>query len=64
MEKMGRIDVLINNVCKGNNGILFDLDYEGFDYVLLVWLKELYKLSLLCKEEFKKIMVILLILYF
>lgn len=63
MEKMGRIDVLINNACKGNNGILSDLDYEGFDYVLSVRLKEPYKLSLLCKEELKKIMVILSILH-
>ncbi len=49
--KIGRVDVLVNNACKGNNGILSDLDYDGFDYVLSVGLKAPYELSRLCKEE-------------
>jgi len=51
VEKLGRIDVLINNACRGNHGILSDLDYEGFDYVLSVGLKAPYELSRLCKAE-------------
>ena len=54
MAKLGRIDVLINNACKGNNGILSSLDYEGFDYVLSVGLKAPYELSRLCREELIK----------
>ncbi|WP_238917420.1 SDR family oxidoreductase [Clostridium sp. YIM B02555] len=53
-EKLGRIDVLVNNACKGNKGILSDLDYDGFDYVLAVGLKAPYELSRLCKEELIK----------
>ena len=53
-EKLGRIDVLVNNACKGNNGILSDLDYDGFDYVLSVGLKAPYELSRLCKDELIK----------
>lgn len=53
-EKLGKIDVLVNNACKGNKGILSDLDYEGFDYVLSVGLKAPYELSRLCKEELIK----------
>lgn len=54
IKKLGRIDVLVNNACRGNNGILSDLDYDGFDYVLAVGLKAPYELSRLCKEELKK----------
>jgi NAD(P)-dependent dehydrogenase (short-subunit alcohol dehydrogenase family) len=54
MAKLGRIDVLINNACKGNNGILSNLDYEGFDYVLSVGLKAPYELSRLCRDELIK----------
>lgn len=53
-EKLGRIDILVNNACKGLKGILSDLDYEGFDYVLSVGLKAPYELSRLCKEELVK----------
>lgn len=53
-EKLGHIDVLVNNACKGNKGILSDLDYEGFDYVLAVGLKAPYELSRICKEELIK----------
>lgn len=45
IKKLGRIDVLVNNACRGNNGILSDLDYDGFDYVLAVGLKAPYELS-------------------
>lgn len=51
IEKLRRIDVLINNACRGNHGILSGLDYEGFDYVLSVGLKAPYELSRLCKDE-------------
>jgi NAD(P)-dependent dehydrogenase (short-subunit alcohol dehydrogenase family) len=51
MEKLGRIDVLINNACRGSRGILSGLDYEGFDYVLSVGLKAPYELSRLCRDE-------------
>lgn len=54
MAKLGRIDVLINNACKGNNGILSNLDYEEFDYVLSVGLKAPYELSRLCRDELIK----------
>lgn len=54
IEKLGRIDVLVNNACKGNKGILSDLDYDGFDYVLSVGLKAPYELSRLCKDELIK----------
>ena len=53
-EKLGKIDVLVNNACRGNNGILSDLDYDGFDYVLAVGLKAPYELSRLCKDELIK----------
>lgn len=54
MEKMNRVDILINNACRGNNGILSDLDYVGFDYVLSVGLKAPYELSRLCRDELIK----------
>ena len=54
MEKLQRIDVLVNNACRGNNGILSNLDYDGFDYVLSVGLKAPYELSRLCKDELIK----------
>ncbi|WKY48175.1 SDR family oxidoreductase [Eubacteriaceae bacterium ES3] len=50
-EKIKKIDVLVNNACKGNSGILSDLSYEDFDYVLAVGLKAPYELSRLCREE-------------
>lgn len=51
LQKLQRIDVLINNACQGNGGILSNLDYSGFDYVLSVGLKAPYELSRLCKDE-------------
>lgn len=54
MEKLQRIDVLVNNACRGNNGILSNLNYDGFDYVLSVGLKAPYELSRLCKDELIK----------
>lgn len=54
MKKLQRIDVLVNNACRGNNGILSNLDYDGFDYVLSVGLKAPYELSRLCKDELIK----------
>lgn len=54
IEKLEKIDVLVNNACRGNNGILSDLDYNGFDYVLSVGLKAPYELSRLCKNELIK----------
>lgn len=54
IEKLQRIDVLVNNACRGNNGILSNLDYNGFDYVLSVGLKAPYELSRLCKDELIK----------
>lgn len=54
MEKLGRIDVLVNNACKGNNGILSNREYEDFDYVLSVGLKAPYELSRLCRDELIK----------
>jgi len=53
-EKLERIDVLINNACRGNKGILSSLTYEEFDYTLSVGLKAPYELSRLCKEELIK----------
>lgn len=54
LSKLGRIDILINNACKGLKGILSDLDYDSFDYVLAVGLKAPYELSRLCKDELIK----------
>ena len=51
---MGRIDVLVNNVCYGKGGILSDASYEDFDEVLSVGLKAPYELSRLCKDELTK----------
>ena len=52
-KRLGRIDVLVNNACKGMRGILSDIDYNTFDYVLSIGLKAPYELSRLCKEELK-----------
>jgi len=55
MEKMQRIDVLVNNACHANDkGILSSMTYEEFDYTLSVGLKAPYELSRLCKDELKK----------
>ncbi len=54
MKKLGRIDVLVNNACQGNKGILSDLSYEMFDYVLSVGLKAPYELSRLCRDQLIK----------
>jgi len=54
MEKLERIDVLVNNACTGVKGILSDLSYEEFDYTLSVGLKAPYELSRLCKDELKR----------
>lgn len=54
MDKMNRIDVLVNNACRGNKGILSSLSYEEFDYTLSVGLKAPYELSRLCKQELIK----------
>lgn len=54
MEKLHRIDVLVNNACRSNKGILSSLSYEELDYTLSVGLKAPYELSRLCKEELKK----------
>jgi len=54
MEKLQRIDVLVNNACRGSRGILSSLSYEEFDYILAVGLKAPYELSRLCKDELIK----------
>ncbi|HHV30369.1 SDR family oxidoreductase [Acetivibrio mesophilus] len=54
MEKLQRIDVLVNNACRGNKGILSSLSYEEFDYTLSIGLKAPYELSRLCKDELIK----------
>ncbi len=54
LEKMGRIDVLVNNACYGKGGILSDASYEDFDEVLNVGVKAPYELSRLCKDELVK----------
>ncbi len=54
LEKLKRIDVLVNNACRGNKGILSGLTYEEFDYTLSIGLKAPYELSRLCKEELIK----------
>jgi NAD(P)-dependent dehydrogenase (short-subunit alcohol dehydrogenase family) len=55
MEKMHRIDVVVNNASRSNNkGILSSLTYEEFDYTLSVGLKAPYELSRLCKDELIK----------
>lgn len=54
LDKMKKVDILINNACIGNKGILSNTDYSGFDYVLSVGLKAPYELSRLCKEELIK----------
>ena len=51
IEKLGRIDVLVNNACRMNKGILSGLSYEEFDETLAIGLKAPYELSRLCKEE-------------
>ena len=54
LEKMKRIDVLVNNACYGKAGILSNASYEDFDEVLAVGLKAPYELSRLCKDELGK----------
>ncbi|MFT4008048.1 MAG: SDR family NAD(P)-dependent oxidoreductase [Lacrimispora sp.] len=54
LENLKRIDVLVNNACRGNKGILSGLSYEEYDYTLSVGLKAPYELSRLCKEELIK----------
>ena len=54
LEKLKRIDVLVNNACRGNKGILSGLTYEEFDYTLSIGLKAPYELSRLCKDELKR----------
>ena len=54
LEKMGRIDVLVNNACYGKGGLLSQASYEDFDEVLSVGLKAPYELTRLCKDELKK----------
>lgn len=55
MDKMRRIDILVNNACCSNNkGILSSASYEEFDYTLSVGLKAPYELSRLCKDELIK----------
>lgn len=50
IEKLKRIDVLVNNACRGNKGILSGLSYEEFDYTLSIGLKAPFELSRLCKD--------------
>ncbi len=54
MGKMHRIDVLVNNACRGSRGILSSISYEEFDYILSVGLKAPYELSRLCRDELIK----------
>lgn len=54
LERMGRIDVLVNNACYGKGGLLTNASYEDFDEVLSVGLKAPYELTRLCKEELIK----------
>ena len=54
LNKMGRIDVLVNNACYGKGGLLSDASYEDFDEILSVGLKAPYELTRLCKEELMK----------
>ena len=54
LNKMGRIDVLVNNACYGKGGLLTDASYEDFDEVLAVGLKAPYELTRLCKGELIK----------
>lgn len=54
MDKLHRIDVLVNNACRSNKGILSSLSYEELDYTLAIGLKAPYELSRLCKDELIK----------
>jgi len=54
MNKLTRIDVLVNNACTSKSGILSGTSYEDFDYTLSVGLKAPYELSRLCKDELIK----------
>ena len=54
MNKLTRIDVLVNNACTSKRGILSGTSYEDFDYTLSVGLKAPYELSRLCKDELIK----------
>lgn len=54
LNKMGRIDVLVNNACYGKGGLLSNASYEDFDEILSVGLKAPYELTRLCKEELTK----------
>lgn len=53
-NKLGRIDILINNACVFRKGILNDCSYEDFDYILALGIKAPYYLSLKLKEELMK----------
>lgn len=50
-DKLTSIDVLVNNACVGNKGIISDCSYEMFDRTLAIGLKAPYELSRLFKEE-------------
>lgn len=53
-EKLGKIDILINNACSFRKGLLSDCDYQDFDYILSIGLKAPYYLSLKFKDELIK----------
>lgn len=53
-NKMGRIDVLVNNACYGKGGLLSNASYEDFDEILSVGLKAPYELTRLCQKELIK----------
>lgn len=54
LAKLHRIDVLVNNACRGSKGILSSLSYEEFDEILSIGLKAPYELSRLCRDELIK----------
>jgi len=54
LDKLKRIDILVNNACRGNKGILSGLTYEEFDHTLSIGLKAPFELSRLCRDELKK----------
>lgn len=53
-NKVRTIDILVNNACVGNKGILSDCSYEAFDQTLAIGLKAPYELTRLVKEELIK----------